>query len=170
MNSSRISIRPFNLSDADDFLRWASDERVTRYLRWNTITSKEEALTYIEKIAIPHQWRRSICLDGRSVGYVSFKPESEEKCRAHISYAVAAEHWGQGIATIALRAAIPAALREFPEVVRVQAMVEVENEGSQKVLEKLGFCREGVLRKYGFCKGEIRDLVVFSFLRTEQLM
>ena len=83
---------------------------------------------------------------------------------------MAAEHWGQGIATIALRAAIPAALRQFPELVRVQAMVEVENEGSQKVLEKLGFCREGVLRKYGFCKGEIRDLVVFSLLRTDQLM
>lgn len=169
MNSSRISVRPFNLSDANDFLRWAGDDRVTRYLRWNTITSKEEALNYLEKVAIPHPWRRSICLDGRSVGYVSVKPESEEKCRAHISYAVAADHWGRGIATMALRLAIPAALREFPEVVRVQALVEVENEGSQRVLEKLGFCKEGLLRKYGFCKGEIRDLVVFSFLRTDQL-
>lgn len=104
-------------------------------------------------------------MDGRSVGYVSIKPESEEKCRAHISYAVAAEHWGRGIAT----AAIPAALKEFPEVVRVQALVEVENEGSQRVLEKVGFCREGLLRKYGVCKGEIRDLIIFSFLRTDQL-
>ncbi|CAK9318650.1 unnamed protein product [Citrullus colocynthis] len=169
MNSSRISVRPFNLSDANDFLRWTGDDRVTRYLRWNTITCKEEALNYLKKVAIPHPWRRSIYLDGRSVGYVSVKQESEEKCRAHISYAVAADHWGRGIATMALRLAIPAALREFPEVVRVQALVEVENEGSQRVLKKLGFCKEGLLRKYGFCKGEIRDLVVFSFLRTDQL-
>lgn len=170
MNPSTISVRPFNLSDADDFLRWAGDDRVTRYLRWNTITSKEEALAYLEKVAIPHPWRRSICLNGRSVGYVSVKPESEEKCRANISYAVAAEHWGRGIATAALRAAIPAALIDFPEVVRIQALVEVENEGSQRVLEKLGFCREGLLRKYGFCKGEIRNFIVFSFLRTDQLV
>lgn len=169
MESSRISVRAFKLSDADDFLRWAGDDRVTRYLRWDAITSKEEAITYLEKVAIPHPWRRSICLDGRSVGYVSVRPETEERCRAHISYAVAAEHWGRGIATAALRAAVTEALKEFPEVVRVQALVEVENNGSQRVLEKVGFCREGLLRKYGFCKGEIRDFFIFSFLRTDQI-
>jgi RimJ/RimL family protein N-acetyltransferase len=54
MSSSRISQRLFKLTDVDDFLKWASDDRVTRYLRWDTITSREEALTYLEKVAIPH--------------------------------------------------------------------------------------------------------------------
>ena len=53
MDSSRLSLRPFKLSDVDDFLKWASDDRVTRYLRWDSITSREEALTYLEKVAIP---------------------------------------------------------------------------------------------------------------------
>lgn len=75
MDSSRLSLRPFKLSDVDDFLKWASDDRVTRYLRWDSITSREEALTYLEKVAIPHPWRRSICLDDRSIGYVSIRPE-----------------------------------------------------------------------------------------------
>ncbi|KAM0988588.1 hypothetical protein ACFX13_012757 [Malus domestica] len=171
MESSRISLRPFKVSDADDFLKWASDDKVTRYLRWNTITSREEALAYIEKVAIPHPWRQSICLDDHSIGYVSVKPElGDDTCRAHVSYAVSAEYWGQGIAKQALRMAMSRVYKEFPCLVRVEALVEVENKGSQMVLEKVGFVKEGLLRKYGYCKGEIRDMFIYSFLSTDKIM
>lgn len=171
MDFSRISLRPFNLSDADDFLDWASDDRVTRYLRWNTITSKDEALAYIENVAIPHPWRRAICLDGRSIGYVSIKPGSgDDRCRAHVSYAVGAEHRGRGIAGAALRMALGLVFKEFSDLVRLEALVEVENWASQRVLEKVGFIKEGLLRKYGFCKGEIRDMFIFSLLSTDKIL
>ncbi|XP_022761075.1 uncharacterized protein LOC111307333 [Durio zibethinus] len=168
MDPSRISLRRFQLSDVDDFLKWASDDKVTRYLRWNTITSREEALSYLEKVAIPQPYRRSICLDDRSIGYFSIKPEAgDDKCRAHLGYAVSSEYWGQGIATAALKMAVSSVFKEFPGLVRLEAFVEVENQGSQKVLEKVGFLKEGLLRKYGFCKGEIRDMIVYSFLSTD---
>lgn len=171
MDSSRLSLRPFKLSDVDDFLKWASDDRVTRYLRWDSITSREEALTYLEKVAIPHPWRRSICLDDRSIGYVSIRPESrDDRCRAHISYVVGTDYWGQGIVTTALKIAVSKVFKVFPDLVRIEAMVEVENKGSQKVLEKVGFLKEGLLRKYGFCKGEIRDMFIYSFLVTDSLL
>ncbi|XP_038723690.1 uncharacterized N-acetyltransferase p20-like [Tripterygium wilfordii] len=171
MDSSRVTLRPFNLSDVDDFLKWASDDRVTRYLRWNSITSQEEALAYLEKVAIPHPWRRSICVDDRSIGYISIKPESceEDKCRAHVGYALATEYWGQGIATLALKMAVSKVFDEMPHLVRLQALVEVENKGSQRVLEKVGFVKEGLLRKYGYCKGEIRSFIVYSLLATDQV-
>ncbi|KAK3190076.1 hypothetical protein Dsin_029637 [Dipteronia sinensis] len=173
MDSSRISLRPFKLSDVDDFLIWASDDRVTRYLRWNSITAKEDALTYLEHVVIPHSWRRSICLDDRSIGYISIKPGSgdDDRYRARVGYAVAAEYWGQGIVTMALKLAISKVFEDMRELlVRLEALVEVENKGSQRVLEKVGFQKEGLLRKYGFCKGEIRDMFVYSFLSTDKIM
>lgn len=170
MDSSRISLRPFKLSDADDFLAWASDDKVTRYLRWKTISSREEALAYIQQVAIPHPWRHSICLHNRSIGYVSIRPESgEDRHRAHMGYAVGSEYWGLGIATAALKMAIPRVFEAFPFVVRLEALVEEENAGSQRVLEKVGFVREAFLRKYCFNKGEIRDMFIYSFLRTEEI-
>ncbi|KAJ6324062.1 hypothetical protein OIU76_011378 [Salix suchowensis] len=151
MDPSRISLRPFKLSDVDDFLKWASDDRVTRYLRWSSINSREEALTYLEKVAIHHPWRRSICLDDHSIGYISISPESgDDRCRARLGYALAAEFWGQGIATIALKMAVSSVFKELAGLVRVHAVVEVENKGSQRVLEKAGFLKEGLLRKYGY--------------------
>ena len=53
---------------------------------------------------------------------------------------------------------------EWPHLERLEAIVDVENPGSQRVLEKAGFQREGVLRKYMLLKGKTRDLVMFSLL------
>ncbi|TXG72079.1 hypothetical protein EZV62_000658 [Acer yangbiense] len=138
MDSSRISLRPFKLSDVNDFLKWASDDRVTRYLRWNSITTKEDARTYLENVVIPHPWRRSICLDDRSIRYISIKPESgdDDRCRARIGYAVAEEYWGQGIMTMALKLAISKVFEDMRELlVRLEALVEVENKGSQRLAD-----------------------------------
>ena len=45
--------------------------------------------------------------------------------------------------------------------------MDVDNKGSQRVLEKAGFVREGVLRKYFLQKGRVRDMVIFSLLSTD---
>jgi RimJ/RimL family protein N-acetyltransferase len=65
--------------------------------------------------------------------------------------------------------AIAQGLKEFPDVIRFQALVELENKASQRVLEKLGFLREGVLRKYSLNKGKSRDMVMYSLLSTDPI-
>ncbi|ESQ47600.1 hypothetical protein EUTSA_v10022340mg [Eutrema salsugineum] len=168
--SPKIFLRPFNLSDAGDVLKWAGDDDVTRYLRWDSIKTVEEAQQHILQKAIPHPWRRSISLldDGRSIGCVSVRPDSGDgMCRANLGYAVAKEFWGRGIATAAVRMAVEEALEVFPTVVRIQAVVEVENKASQKVLEKAGFQKEGLLKKYGLCKGVVRDMFLYSFVKDD---
>lgn len=165
---SRISVRPFKISDVDDFFLWAGDDQVTQNLRWKTCDSKEEALALIRDVCIPHPWRRSICLDDRSIGLVSVFPRSgDDRCRADIGYALAAEHWGQGITTKAVKIAVSQVFKDLPDLLRLQAFTALENKASQRVLEKVGFQREGVLRKYTYLKGNVKDLVIFSFLSTD---
>lgn len=167
MNSSTITLRPFRLSDADDLLLWAGDDRVTRSLRWKTLISKDDALTFIREVCIPHPWRRTICIDDRSIGFVSVYPGSgDERCRADVGYGLAVEYWGKGITTLALKMAVPQVFQDFPEVMRIQAFADVENKASQRVLEKAGFSKDGLLRNYCYLKGSIKDLVVYSFLST----
>ncbi|KAG2395201.1 hypothetical protein LR48_Vigan09g158400 [Vigna angularis] len=167
---STISLRPFKISDVDDFFLWAGDDQVTRNLRWKTCGSKEEALAFIRDVCIPHPWRRSICLDC-SIGFISVFPWSgEERHKADIGYAIGRTYWGQGIATKALKIAVPQVFKDFPNLLRLQAFVDVENKASQRVLEKVGFIREGVLRKYICIKGVIKDSVLYSFLSTEEVL
>ncbi|XP_031395923.1 uncharacterized protein LOC116207181 [Punica granatum] len=167
MDPSRISLRPFALSDVDDLLSWAGDDRVTRFFRWD-IRTREEALAHLKNVAIPHPWRRSICLDGHSIGYISVRPGSgDERHRAYVSYAIGADLWGQGIGTFTLRSVVSEVFGEFPDLVRLEALVDVENKGSQRVLDKAGFLREGCLRKYSYYKGEVRDMFMYSLLSTD---
>jgi len=50
---------------------------------------------------------------------------------------------------------------------RIQATTDVRNIGSQKVLEKTGFTKEGVMRHMIFNQGDCRDFALYSILRNE---
>jgi RimJ/RimL family protein N-acetyltransferase len=52
-------------------------------------------------------------------------------------------------------------------VERLQAEVFVGNDPSERVLQKLGFKREGVLRSYVLRRGRWWDVVMYSVLSTE---
>jgi RimJ/RimL family protein N-acetyltransferase len=53
------------------------------------------------------------------------------------------------------------------DIVRIQAHTDLRNVASQKVLEKVGFKREGTIRKSIFNMGEWRDVYVYGILREE---
>ncbi len=53
------------------------------------------------------------------------------------------------------------------QIVRIQAVTNKMNVGSQKVLEKAGFKKEGIVRKMMFNRGEWRDCILLSILREE---
>jgi RimJ/RimL family protein N-acetyltransferase len=53
------------------------------------------------------------------------------------------------------------------EVMRIQVQTDVRNAVSQKVIEKVGFKREGTLRKDFFMRGEWVDAYIYSILREE---
>jgi ribosomal-protein-alanine N-acetyltransferase len=50
---------------------------------------------------------------------------------------------------------------------RIQAQTDPRNIASQKVLEKVGFKKEGTLRRNFFMRGEWRDAYIYSILREE---
>ncbi|XP_057958136.1 uncharacterized protein LOC131151003 [Malania oleifera] len=164
-----ISLRPMDLSDADDFMAWAADERVTPFCSWDTYTSKEDAMNYINNTVIPHPWFRAICLNNKAIGAISVTSNSNatDRCRSELGYVLAYKYWGKGIATRAAKMVASTIFREWPHLERLEALVDADNRGSQRVLEKAGFKREGVLRKYLTVKGKTRDVVMFSLLSTE---
>ncbi|KAK6913961.1 GNAT domain [Dillenia turbinata] len=167
-NFSEITLRPLDLSDVDDFMEWATDDRVSRYCSWEPYTSKKDALNYIRDIIVPHPWYRAICIHKKPVGAISVKPYfGNDGCRAQVGYGLAFKYWGKGIATRAVELAAMIVFKEYPNLERLEGLVDVDNVGSQRVLEKAGFVREGVLRKYMIMKDNCRDMVMFSLVATD---
>ncbi|CAI9775902.1 unnamed protein product [Fraxinus pennsylvanica] len=169
--SMEITLRPIELSDADDFMVWAADDKVTRFCLWDTYTSKEQALNYIKNCAIPHPWLKVICIGNRAIGTISVTPGSGfDRCRAELGYVLSYKYWCKGIVTRAVKMVASTIFNEWPYLERLQAIVATDNEGSQRVLEKAGFQREGVLRKYSVIKGKTKDEVMFSLLSTDSFV
>jgi ribosomal-protein-alanine N-acetyltransferase len=79
----------------------------------------------------------------------------------HLGYQIAHAHEGRGLMTEALRAA-NAFMFESMRLHRIMANYRPENERSARVLERLGFTREGLAREYLFIDGAWRDHVLTS--------
>ena len=85
---------------------------------------------------------------------------------ANLGYWVRASCERRGIASDAARTLARAGLLQGG-LVRVEIIAEVTNLGSQRVAEKAGATREGVLRSRIFLRGEARDAVGFSLVRAD---
>ncbi len=87
--------------------------------------------------------------------------------RARLGYWVSATERGRGTCTRALRLLSRHALDEL-RLQRIELITDPDNVASQRVAEKVGFQREGVLRAHlRHPDGRIRDSVMFSLLPGE---
>ncbi|ONI26311.1 LOW QUALITY PROTEIN: hypothetical protein PRUPE_1G016700 [Prunus persica] len=164
---SKISLRPLGLADIDDFMVWGTDEKVAIFCTWEPYATKEEALNYIKEKILPQTpgSGQSALTTGQLVPFCS--NSGSDRCRGELGYVLGSKYWGKGIATQAVKLVADTIFKEWTHLERLEAFVDVDNVGSQRVLEKSGFLREGVLRKFFILKGRTRDMVIFSLLSTE---
>jgi RimJ/RimL family protein N-acetyltransferase len=99
---------------------------------------------------------------------VRFLVDIDEGC-AEVGYWVGAEARGRGVATKATRAVARWAFAAVPGLARLQLRADVQNIASNRVAEKAGFTREGVLRSQRFNArlGRRIDFAMWSLLREE---
>ena len=81
----------------------------------------------------------------------------------NLGYQIARAHQGQGLMSEALRETNAFAFREM-RLHRIMANHRPENERSGRLLERLGFAREGLARDYLFIDGEWRDHVLTALV------
>ena len=83
-----------------------------------------------------------------------------------IGYCLDDAAWGQGFATEAADALLHWAFDTL-DLNRVQAETDTRNTASGRVLEKLGFVREGTLREDCIVDGVVSDSWVYGLLRRQ---
>lgn len=89
-----------------------------------------------------------------------------EHGRAAVGYWLTPEARGRGVATHAVRLIARWAFEEL-KIARLELTCGPDNCASQRVAERCGFTREGLLRSHLPFKGERRDTVVFGLLPGE---
>ena len=170
IETDRLRLRPWRLEDVDDALAYAQDPEWSRFLQaLPQPYGRKDAEQFIarqlllERVVNP-SWaveRQEIVIGGINIRF------NFENALCEIGYSVARAHWNKGVCTEAAGAVIDAAFSTHPELNRVHARADDRNKASQRVMEKVGMRREGVLRKSRVERGEAFDEAWFAILRSE---
>ena len=143
LETERLSLRKPTLADVKAIARLANDRRIaemTRRLPHPYV--QDHAVQFIGALAeAKSETVFLIERDRAPIGMVGIdwrEPETPE-----LGYWLGVDHWGQGFATEAARAAIDYAFEEF-DVEHLISGARVANPASRNVLEKCGFQWSGV--------------------------
>jgi RimJ/RimL family protein N-acetyltransferase len=105
--------------------------------------------------------------DGSKIGFIAhFYVLHVAGKQLEIGYSLVPSERGKGYCTEATQLMVDY-LFLSKDTMRIQAQTDTRNAASQKVLEKVGFKKEGTLRKNFFMRGEWRDAYLYSILREE---
>ena len=163
------------LTDADAPALFAihGDRAAMRYFGADALTKPEQAGELIGKFAAwrkaPNpgvRWAIERKSDGALLGTCGVFAWNRDWHKCATGYELAASAWGQGFMREALASAFAWAFATM-DLNRIEAQVHPDNAPSLKLLERLGFRAEGLLREVGRWNGQFHDLVQLGLLRRD---
>ncbi len=112
------------------------------------------------------RWGITLKDSGKMIGSCGFLNRIPKHYRAEVGYEISKEYWGQGIASKALEAVVKYGYHHL-QLERIEALIEPSNVPSQRLVEKQGFLKEGLLRHYEFARGTFDDLYMYSIIKED---
>lgn len=162
-----VELRPINSSDLPVWLSYLQQPVVFQHTSWNNPTL-EDLSKYVWSPAMlePSNLLR-LAVASRSshqlIGTVGFHTVVPVNRSAELAFDLMPSYWGRGIATHVCQAAVRWA-HEHAGVLRVQATTLESNLRSARVLERVGFEREGLLRCYRLVRGAPGNFFMYSHI------
>lgn len=170
-----LLIRPYREEDASALYEAVSESlsEVSRWLPWcHENYSLEESKDFVgsrETAARADEWYSFAVFEregGKFLGGVGLNFFNRVHQMANLGYWVRTSAAGRGVATNATRAVARFGLEQLG-LHRIEIVAAVANLPSQRVAEKVGAVREGVLRKRLLIRGEAEDAVLFSLVKED---
>jgi ribosomal-protein-alanine N-acetyltransferase len=168
----RVSLRPAVPADAPSLATWRAEPSVRRHqplqeasvadLRADLVRQRPADLYRARGDRF--QW--IVVAEHDAVGWITLAVTSWEQGVAEVGYALTTAAQGLGIMPIALTQLLAELFGRTP-LERIEARCSVENLASQKVLERVGFEREGRLRRYFELGGRRVDNFLYAIVRAD---
>ena len=172
LRTARLLLRPFAESDAEAIYALQSNPRVLRYWDAPPWTERSRADAFIaacrrmEEEESGARFAIETHDDHAFVGWCSMFRWNPVYRSLGIGYCLDERAWGKGFATEAVRAMLQWAYATL-DLNRVEAELDTRNLASARVLEKLGFEREGLRREDCIVAGEVSDSWIYGLLKRD---
>ncbi|MEP7301734.1 MAG: GNAT family protein [Caldimonas sp.] len=172
IDTERLQIRGVASADLPALLEVNASDEVTRLLPYERWASMADAQAWLHRMdgiqatGLALQFVVVLRSSGAVIGTCLLFRFEEGSARAELGYVLGRHCWGQGMMREALEALIDCAFGRMG-LRRLEAEVDVRNRPSRRLLERLGFTREGLLRQRWVAKGEAKDVEMYGLLRDE---
>lgn len=172
LETERLLLRQITMDDLEFVFRHFSDPQVTQYLMDEPpVASHDEARAIIEFYLEPerkahNRWGIVRKEDGQLIGTIGYHKWAKAFFRAEVGYDLSADSWGRGYMSEALAEVIRHGF-EGMGLNRIDALVYAGNNASIRLLKRMGFQQEGLLRDYFCLNGVFYDHYLFALLRRD---
>ena len=169
-----VGLREATTQDAALLRRWRAEPSVRRYQPLHDVsTSQLRADLATQRHADLSRGRGERFLwiveaDQEPAGWITLVVANWEHGLSEVGYALSSSFQGAGLMTQALTLLLPELFLRSP-IERIEARCAVGNLASQRVLEKVGFVHEGILRGYFLLHGERVDHHLYGILRPDYI-
>jgi [ribosomal protein S5]-alanine N-acetyltransferase len=169
LDGTRIRLRAMTAVDIPRLFAQFSDPKVMRYWSRGPLMHVDDARKMFEEIDRGVragqflQWAIARQSDDLMIGSCALFAQNPAHRRSEIGFALSSAHWGHGYAQEALRLALEYAFTGL-DLHRIEADVDPHNAASLRLLERIGFVREGLLRERWHVGGERQDSAIYGLL------
>jgi len=172
LRTNRLQLRPFTADDTDAIFALQSNPHVLRYWDsppWIERSQADRFIATCGQMELEGSGARLAIErtdEGHFLGWCCLVKWNPTFRSAMMGYCFSDVAWGQGYATEAAGALLAWAFDTL-DLNRIQAETDTRNIASSRVLEKLGFVREGTLREDCIVDGDVSDTWVYGLLRRQ---
>jgi len=170
LTTNRLMLKSIKAEDREQFYKLFSDRKLLKYTDnepHKTIKDTQLLIKkYHEEEKEGQSIRKAIYLEKKYIGIISIYHINKKHKFATIGYLISEEYQNKGIMTEACFAIIKYIFNNLP-INRIEAQVFVKNIASIKILEKLGFQKEGRLRQNFMINNKLEDSFMYSILKIE---
>jgi len=159
-----MKLREVTLEDANFLLGVKQNKEFGKYypdmLIPKNIEEQEKEIRQFSRSTKKGWWKYYIIeVNGKQIGYTDVYKINQKHKRCSVGYGIAKEYWGKGYATKALTLT----LKEIKKLKMhsVEGTSHPKNIASQKVMEKNGFTKVGLMRDYYYSKGKYVDRILY---------
>ena len=172
LDTTRLYLRTLEPGDLNFLYTHFSQPQVNRYLLdAEPVSRLEQAQEILDFFMHPlnatyNRWLISKA-GGKPIGTCGYHKWDTRNRRVEIGYDLSPAHWNEGYMTEALESVLKYGF-ETMHLHRVEALVHPENRASLRVVERLGFRQEGLLRNYFYQNGQYHDHWILSLLEQDR--
>jgi ribosomal-protein-alanine N-acetyltransferase len=172
LTTERLILRQIQPEDTDALFAIYSDAEAMRYYGHTLHLTPADTRNYIARIHANYAEGASITwgvtMQGvdQVIGTCGFHHFADDYARAETGYALHPAYWGKGVMVEAMQAVLTYGFSDL-SFHRVEAIIDIANEASKRLLLKLGFTYEGNLRQRYRIADRFEDEHYFGLLRDE---